>query len=91
MFIVISYDIPNDKRRERLRKMLMRYGDSVQRSVVEFDITQKQFDEIRAAGKKIIKPAEDDVRYYKFCANCEKQVEVIGNGKQVKNLLVYVA
>ena len=42
MFIVISYDIPADKRRTKLAQLLENYGQRVQYSVFECLLTGRQ-------------------------------------------------
>jgi CRISPR-associated protein Cas2 len=39
---------------------------------------------------KIIVEKEDSVRIYTLCANCEREIRVIGKGKVTKNEDVYI-
>jgi CRISPR-associated endonuclease Cas2 len=39
---------------------------------------------------KIIVEKEDSIRIYSFCANCEREIRVIGKGKVTKNEDVYI-
>jgi CRISPR-associated protein Cas2 len=78
MFILISYDIPDDKRRTRLAKRLRAYGDRVQYSVFECNLTDKQLRQLRAEIGKIIKDAEDSVRIYRLCGGCVAQIVALG-------------
>jgi CRISPR-associated protein Cas2 len=41
-FVVVSYDITDDKRRVRMAKTLLGYGQRVQYSVFEAHLTQRQ-------------------------------------------------
>ena len=43
MFIVVAYDIEDDKQRTRLHKTLRRFGEPVQFSVFECILTNDQF------------------------------------------------
>ena len=90
MHIIFAYDSPNNKRRERLRKSLLQYGNAVQRSVFELDVSQSQLQEIRKIVKAIIKADEDNFRYYFICAACAKQVETFGGKQLNKNPLTYI-
>ena len=42
MFILVSYDIPNDKRRLKVMKAVQDYGTRVQYSVFECELTAPQ-------------------------------------------------
>lgn len=78
MFILISYDIPDDKRRAKLAKRLLNYGDRVQYSVFECNLTDKQLRQLRNEIAKVIKEAEDSVRIYRLCGGCVAQIVALG-------------
>jgi len=44
MLILVSYDIPNDRRRVKIAKTLEDFGDRVQYSVFECDLEQEHFE-----------------------------------------------
>lgn len=90
MQIVVAYDIPDHKRRERLRKSLMRFGNAVQKSVFECDLTRRQIEQMERVVQGIISPAEDNVRYYQMCKNCAVEVQVFGGEPPAKTKLAYV-
>lgn len=79
MYLIVSYDISDDKRRNRISKVLKNYGDRVQFSVFECDLTREQLLRMQHALKKIIKEQEDDsVRFYFLCDGCKGKIERIG-------------
>jgi CRISPR-associated protein Cas2 len=78
MFIVIAYDISDDKRRTRLYKTLLGYGEPVQYSVFECVLTGAQFETLLKAVARVIKPAEDHVRYYELCQGCNGRIRTVG-------------
>jgi CRISPR-associated protein Cas2 len=90
MHIVFSYDIPDNKRRERLRKTLLRFGNRVQFSVFECDLTPRQLEQLKKAVMAVIEKSEDNVRYYLICGNCAKSVEVFGGQPLTEAKEVYV-
>lgn len=90
MQIVLVYDIPDDKRRTRLRKTLMRFGTPVQYSVFECDLTQRQLERMEKAVRAVIKKNEDNVRYYQLCRNCAQAAEVFGGQPLTQRREVYV-
>lgn len=90
MQIVLVYDIPDDKRRTRLRKTLLRFGTPVQYSVFECDLSQRQLERMEKAVRSVIKKHEDNVRYYQLCRNCAQGTEVFGGQPLTQRREVYV-
>ena len=76
MFYVISYDIPDNKRRNQLAKVLKGFGSRVQYSVFEAHLTRSQFEQMKQAVNGIINTNEDAVRYYALCRACVGRIEV---------------
>ena len=74
-FVVVAYDIPDDRRRQRLHDALLNYGSAVQYSVFECLVDHKELARMKAQVKRIIKPRLDHVRYYFLCAACVKRIE----------------
>ena len=80
MFVVVSYDIEDDRRRKKVADILMNYGKRVQKSVFECVVNEVQFIAMQQKLKKLIdREATDSIRYYVLCSSCLKQV-VIENG-----------
>ena len=90
MFYLVSYDIPDTKRRTKLAKTLEDFGDRVQYSVFECILDDKLLDKMVKRIHKIAKAEDDSIRIYSICANCEKIIKVIGQGEVTKNEEVYV-
>jgi len=78
MQIVLVYDIPDDKRRTRLRKTLLRFGTPVQYSVFECDLSPRQLERMEKAVRAVMKKHEDNVRYYKLCRSYARGAQVFG-------------
>ena len=81
MLILVSYDVPDDRRRTRLAHTLKDFGPRVQYSVFECLLAEDQVADLRARVAKLIDPAEDSVRIYRLCAGCAERVEILGLGK----------
>jgi CRISPR-associated protein Cas2 len=81
MFLVIAYDISDDKRRLRIAKELERWGNRTQFSVFECDLAERDEREMLANLKNICQD-NDALRIYRLCAECVKKSEVIG-GKEL--------
>jgi CRISPR-associated protein Cas2 len=84
MNVVITYDISEDKRRTKIHKVLKSYGQWMQFSVFECDLTETQYARLRLRLSKLIKPDQDSIRFYFLCACCKNKVERIG-GEQVRD------
>jgi CRISPR-associated protein Cas2 len=84
MNVVITYDISEDKRRTKIHKILKSYGQWMQFSVFECDLTETQYARLRLRLSKLIKPDQDSIRFYFLCACCKDKVERIG-GEQVRD------
>ena len=81
MFYVISYDIPDDRRRGQLAKTLKGFGTRVQYSVFEAHLSRRQFEELQRAVARVVDPTKDSIRYYALCSACTARIEVpaLGN------------
>ena len=90
MYVVISYDIPEDKRRTKIHKMLKSYGQWMQYSVFECSLTQTQYAKLRSRLSKVIKPDTDSIRFYFLCGCCQDKVERIG-GEQLRDDSIFFA
>ena len=64
MFYVVSYDIPDDRRRTEVHDTLKNYGTRVQFSVFECNLAPAQLHELRERMATLIVPTEDNLRYY---------------------------
>ena len=90
MLIVVSYDVPSDRRRTRLAHMLKDFGQRVQYSVFECRLDTDALDRLRQRIEKLTDPLEDSVRIYRLCLECEQKVEIQGLGKVTEDPDVYV-
>ncbi len=82
MYVVISYDIRDDKRRNKLHKALKDYGTWVQYSVFECQLRPKEFLKLRHRLKQMLDEAEadDSIRFYGLCEECRRKIERLGGG-----------
>jgi CRISPR-associated protein Cas2 len=64
MLILLSYDVPDDRRRTRLAHALKDFGERVRYSVFECRLTPKQLDRLRERVRPPIAPEEDSLRIY---------------------------
>jgi CRISPR-associated protein Cas2 len=80
MLYVVSYDIPDDRRRTRVHSALTGFGTWVQYSVFECFLTHKQRILMEARLLKEIHQREDTVRIYGLCGSCTERVKILGTG-----------
>ncbi|MBC2695026.1 MAG: CRISPR-associated endonuclease Cas2 [Desulfobacteraceae bacterium] len=58
------------------------FGDRVQHSVFECLLDKSFLDKITGRIDKIIVEKEDSVHIYCLCANCEREIRVMGKGRK---------
>jgi CRISPR-associated protein Cas2 len=79
MYLVVSYDIHDDKRRNRVHKALKNLGERIQFSVFECDLTKEQILRMQHALKHMINAEDQDsVRFYHLCESCQRKIDRIG-------------
>lgn len=88
MYVVVSYDIRNNQRRTKVHKILKSYGQWMQYSVFECDLTETQYAKLRARLNRLIQPEQDSIRFYFLCRCCQAKVERIG-GEPVRDETVF--
>ena len=76
--ILVSYDIPSNKRRRKVAKALLRFGRRVQYSVFLIDRPTTVLPAILSALRPLLDPTQDDVRIHPICATCESKQELLG-------------
>lgn len=83
MYILVTYDVDTTSKEgaRRLRcvaKACMDYGQRVQNSVFECEMTEAQYCLLKERIKNIIDISLDSIRFYILSKNESKRVEVIG-------------
>lgn len=80
---VIAYDVSDDTKRTRLSNLLLDYGERVQKSVFEAEISREELQEILDRASNLIDTG-DSLRAYPLCRNCVEGIESRGALKQTK-------
>ena len=78
MFIAVSYDIPDDRRRTRVMKALKDFGAHVQYSVFECELKEDDYKRMRERLDKLIDRKQDSVRFYVLCQEDVKKRRIWG-------------
>lgn len=76
---IIAYDIPDDKRRARIHKLLCGFGKWTQYSLFECFLSARELVQMRERLHRAINVEQDSIRIYTVCAACVKQAETIGS------------
>lgn len=95
MYILVTYDVDttNKEGARRLRnvaKACVDYGQRVQNSVFECEVTEAQYCILKERIKNIINASSDSIRFYALSKNEHKRVEVLGveNAYKVDDALI---
>ena len=88
MFVIVSYDISEDKRRTKIHDILCSYGQWMQYSLFECNLTKTEYAKLRSRLDKIIDDNSDSIRFYFLCNCCQKKIERIG-GEVVRDETVF--
>lgn len=73
MFVVICYDIPDNRRRTRVHKALKSFGENVQKSVFEASLNRAQLEQMRQTVQPLLQ-APDRLRCYTLCRECHGKI-----------------
>lgn len=74
LFCVIAYDIVDDRRRNRVVKIVEKNGIRVNYSVFECMFTDIQLKKVQEKIATLINTKEDTVIYYPLCVDCFSKI-----------------
>jgi CRISPR-associated protein Cas2 len=87
-YIVVAYDIGNEKRRNKISDILAAYGERVNRSVFECFLRLKDISELKRKIREHVKKDEDIVLYYCLCKQCLEKIDRTGAIPQQKKTVI---
>ena len=90
MFLVVTYDIVDDQRRERVASELANFGERVQYSVFECNLKPREIDDLRKRLKKLIIEEEDSIRFYFLGAEDVKRILRLGDPRTVEERIFII-
>ncbi|MGJ3249209.1 MAG: CRISPR-associated endonuclease Cas2 [Elainellaceae cyanobacterium] len=79
MLVLVVYDIANNRRRQKLSKLLEGYGRRVQESVFECFLSFDEMKRLHDLVQKRVKPTEDNVRLYWISSGALAKTLTIGS------------
>lgn len=77
-FLVVAYDISDDRRRARMHALLLGFGTPVQESVFECELRPAQVSRLKARVRRLARPSTDRVAFYTLCPRCRAGAEDLG-------------
>ncbi len=89
-FVVIAYDITDDKRRLTLARELLNFGYRVQYSVFEAVLERPTIQTLQTRIKEIIDQEEDSVRIYVLPLGIRDRILTLGVQREYQDPDVYV-
>jgi CRISPR-associated protein Cas2 len=90
MQYVISYDIADDGRRNRLASALLDFGARVQESVFVANLDDELAAKMMERVAKLIDEQWDRVHIFELCQSCAGRTRVFGSGEVIKDREFYV-
>jgi CRISPR-associated protein Cas2 len=82
MYILVCFDITENKIRYRVVKALKKYGVRVQKSVFECpSLTEAGYMRMRSEVADVLDHEVDTVRYYHLCHGCADRIRLDGTGR----------
>ncbi len=80
-WVVVTYDIPDDRRRSKIMKMLGGYGRWAQYSVFECDLRPDDLERMTARLRLLMRKELDDIRIYPLCETCLQKAIMLGKAQ----------
>lgn len=87
VFILIIYDITDNKKRNKFAKYLQGYGNRVQKSAFEATITKKKYNQLLKAVPAYIEK-EDSVRIYRISGKGQITAWGINNDLEQEDIIL---
>jgi CRISPR-associated protein Cas2 len=90
MLVLVTYDIANERRRDRLATFLEGQGRRVQESVFECFLSLQEMKALHTKVKRQVKPAEDNVRFYWIPSDAVARTLTVGSHPPTPPPSVYI-
>ena len=88
LFVLVIYDIIDNKRRVKFAKEMSGYGFRVQKSAFEAVNEEKLFIKLKREIPKLIDPEEDSVRIYRMTGYGEVNLFGVNSKIQAEDVIV---
>lgn len=88
IFCVIAYDSADTKRRNKMIKLIEKYGRRINYSVYECMFTDAQLKRLKERLSEIVVKGKDSVAIYPICVNCYTRVVYIPQHRSMVHQIV---
>jgi CRISPR-associated protein Cas2 len=78
MWVLVIYDICDEKRLNRVARLMESYGQRVQRSVFECELDRKTLARLQHQLAGIIDKNEDAIKFFRLCNRCWEKCVALG-------------
>jgi CRISPR-associated protein Cas2 len=89
-FLVVAYDIADDRRRQRIAKVLKHHGLRCNESVFECTLTDAKIESLKLKLAQLADEDEDIILYYYLCMPCVMKRESLGKRPELQPEIVLV-
>lgn len=89
-FVVVAYDVADNRRRQKIAKTLEQYGLRCNESVFECLLTEAKIERMKRQILKLAEEHEDVILYYYLCKPCVLKRESIGRRSEPNPEIVWV-
>lgn len=89
-FLVVAYDIADDRRRQKIAKVMEQYGLRCNESVFECLLTDSRIEKMKQLLLKLADAKEDSILYYYLCLPCVMKRDGIGYRPELPPEIVMV-
>ncbi len=88
-FVVVAYDIEDNKRRSQVAKLLEAVGLRVNKSVFECFLSDTKLEKLKVSiTRRTVRG--DVILYYRLCASCLEKIDRRGSGGLPKEVVVVI-
>lgn len=84
-FVVIAYDITDNRRRSKVADKILQYGGRINLSVFECMLTDSQLAALQADLSKLTDIKTDKIALYTLCMDCYTKIVYIPEKKKAAN------
>lgn len=88
MRYLVTYDISDNKARDRVARILSKYGVRVQFSCFEIDCKEDKLLKILREIKEIIEPTVDSIYIFPITKNAEQSIYEIGIRRRMNGKII---
>ena len=89
-FIVVAYDISDDRRRQKVSKILIQYGVRCNESVFECVLSDSRIVRMKKQIYSVIDETKDSILYYYLCMPCVMKRENYGRRPELLPVTILV-